>query len=82
MKNPTLNQAAQQKIVQQATADYQQQTIAKIIAYGNKIKKEAKSLVGFLLLFIILLGAVASFTTNNTEYVSLSNNVTPMPRPG
>ena len=36
MKNPTLNQAAQQKIIQQATADYQQQTIAKIIAKVTK----------------------------------------------
>ncbi|MEQ7032038.1 DUF4811 domain-containing protein [Enterococcus avium] len=36
MKNPTLNQAAQQKLIQQATADYQQQTIAKIIAKVTK----------------------------------------------
>lgn len=36
MKNPTLNQSAQQKNIQQATADYQQQTIAKIIAKVTK----------------------------------------------
>lgn len=36
MKNPTLNQAAQQKIIQQATADYQQQAIAKIVAEVTK----------------------------------------------
>ncbi|MDT2828663.1 MAG: DUF4811 domain-containing protein [Enterococcus viikkiensis] len=36
MKNPTMDQAAQQKIIQQATAEYQQQAMAKIIAEVTK----------------------------------------------
>ncbi|WP_253295918.1 hypothetical protein [Enterococcus raffinosus] len=31
MQNPTMDQAAQQKIIQQATAVYQQQEMAKLV---------------------------------------------------
>lgn len=36
MQNPTMDQAAQQKVIQQATAEYQQQAMAKMIAEVKK----------------------------------------------
>lgn len=36
MQNPTMDQAAQQKIIQQATIEYQQLALAKIVAEVTK----------------------------------------------
>lgn len=36
MKNPKMDQAEQQKVIKQATAEYQQQAMAKMIAQAKK----------------------------------------------
>ena len=36
MQNPSMDQTAQQKVIQQATAEYQQQAMKKLIAEATK----------------------------------------------